>query len=68
MTNTTLLRNCIERSGYKLQFLADKIGISRFTLLNKIENHTEFKLSEVTKLQELLSLSNDEREEIFFGN
>lgn len=28
MTNTELLREKIEQSGYKLRFIADKIGIT----------------------------------------
>jgi hypothetical protein len=68
MTNTTLLRKRIEDSGLKLQFIADKMGISRFALLQKIENRTEFRVSEVAALCILLDIKTmTEKERIFFA-
>ena len=42
MTNTELLREKIDQSGYKLRFIAKKIGITYQGLLNKINNRSEW--------------------------
>jgi hypothetical protein len=67
MTNTELLREKIDQSGYKLQFIAEKIGITYQGLLNKINNRSEFRASEIQVLYDLLSLTEDERVSIFFA-
>lgn len=67
MTNTELLREKINQSGYKLQFIAEKIGITYQGLLNKINNRSEFRASEIQVLYDLLSLTEDERVSIFFA-
>lgn len=66
MTDTKLLRDKIEQSGYKLRFIANKIGITYQGLLKKINNETEFKASEIQALYILLNLNEQEREAIFF--
>ena len=69
MTNTNLLRQKIDESGLKLQFIAEQVGISRFALLQKIENRTEFRVSEVATLCKLLGIKTmTERERIFFAD
>ena len=47
MTNTELLREKIDQSGYKLRFIAKKIGITYQGLLNKINNRSEFRANEM---------------------
>lgn len=66
MTDTKLLRDKIEQSGFKLRFIANKIGITYQGLLKKINNETEFKASEIQALYILLNLNEQEREAIFF--
>lgn len=66
MTNTKLLREKIDLSGYKLRFIAQKLGITYASLLNKINNESEFKASEIMGLCSLLGLTNEDRELIFF--
>lgn len=69
MTNTNLLRQKIDESGLKLQFIADRLGISRFALYQKLENQTEFRVSEVATLCKLLGIKTmTERERIFFAD
>lgn len=69
MTNTELLRVKIEESGLKYDYLAKKLGITRFALANKINNRNEFKASEIPKLcAELNIKSSKERDAIFFNN
>lgn len=57
----------IDKSGYKLRFIASKLGITYQGFLRKINNETEFKASEIQGLKELLNLTDKERDEIFFA-
>lgn len=66
MTNTKFLRNKIDESGYKLRFIAKRLGITYQGFLKKINNETEFKASEIQILFELLHLTEAERDAIFF--
>ncbi|MEY8317718.1 helix-turn-helix transcriptional regulator [Oscillospiraceae bacterium 50-58] len=67
MTNTQLLREKMEQSGYKLRFIAAKLGITYQGFLNKVENKTEFTASEIHILFDLLNMSEAERNSIFFA-
>ena len=66
MTDTELLREKIKQSGYKIQFIAKKLGISYQGLLNKINNKSEFRAKEIQVLHDLVNLTEDERVAIFF--
>lgn len=66
MTDTARLRACIEAKGLKLKYVAKVLGISGYSLSMKIENDSEFKVSEVDALANLLGLSLVEKDEIFF--
>lgn len=68
MTNTELLREKIENSGYKLQFIAKSLGLTYQGLLNKINNRSEFRASEIQALYNLLGLTEKERVAIFFAH
>lgn len=68
MFNSKLLKKTIEESGYKLRFIAEKLGVTYQALLNKTNGFSEFKNSEINALCVLLRLSNDKRDEIFFAN
>ena len=50
LTDTKALRDRILLSGLKYKAIAEQIGITPYTLQLKIENDTEFKVSEVDKL------------------
>lgn len=65
MTDTELLRSKIEQSGYKLRFIAEKLGITYQGLLNKINNRSEFRAKEIQTLHTLLSLTEEDRVAIF---
>ncbi len=67
MTDTELLRKQIDQSGYKMSFIAQKLNLSYQGLLNKINNKSEFKASEIQVLSSLLSLSDSEKAAIFFA-
>lgn len=68
MTNTPLLEQYIEKSGYKKSFIAQQLGITAYAFALKINNKSEFKASEITILCKLLKISAKDREAIFFAN
>jgi hypothetical protein len=67
MTDTKLLRNCIEESGLKYNYIAKKLSLSSYGLKLKIENDNEFKASEIMKICEILNLDMKTRDNIFFA-
>lgn len=67
MTDTVLLREKMDQSGYKLRFIAEKVGLTYQGLLNKLNNIREFKASEIKALSDLLNLTEAERTAIFFS-
>lgn len=66
MTNTELLKKKILESGYRIEFVAEKCGLTPQGFLNKRNNETEFKASEILALKTLLGLTDDETNDIFF--
>ena len=66
MTDIEKLNNAIKESGYRVQFLAEKLNLSNQGFLNKRNGIHEFTTGEVSTLQELLKLSDDEMLSIFF--
>ena len=67
VTNGKLLKQIAKSKHFTLQRLAEAIGVSRQGLSNKIENRSEFKASEVSKLSDLLGLSAKQKQDIFFA-
>ena len=68
MTDSEALNKVIENSGLKLTFIARALKLSRAGFYKKLNNQTEFKASEIVKMQEILNLSNEQRDKIFFAN
>ena len=68
LINSEILCQKISDSGMTITYIANKIGISREGLYNKLNNETEFKASEIAALKKLLRLSVKERDTIFFAN
>ena len=66
MTDTALLRAKIDASGYKLRYIAAKIGLSYHGFSNKVQNKTDFTASEINGLCELLGIGTEEMKQIFF--
>lgn len=63
--NSELLQEKIQESGLKLGYISKKMNLSSYGLGKKIKNESEFKVSEMYKLCELLCLSDEERDAIF---
>ena len=68
MTDSEALNKVIENSGLKLTFIARALKLSREGFYKKLNNQTEFKASEIVKMQEILNLANEQRDKIFFAN
>ena len=54
MVNTRLLEETIRNSGMTMVAVAEKSGILRETLYNKLRGTSEFKASEITNLSKVL--------------
>lgn len=67
MTDTIKLKQAIKDSGMTIVAIAEKAGILRETLYNKINGESEFKASEISALSKVLQLSSEMRDEIFFA-
>lgn len=67
MTNGKLLKEIDKAKQVTLQELAEALGLTRQGLSKKIENRSEFRVSEVSKLSEILGLSEQQKQEIFFA-
>jgi hypothetical protein len=67
MVNTEVLREHLNRSGYKLRYVAARIGLTYQGFLQKLKGKTEFLISEAQLLSEILGLSGAEKEAIFLG-
>ena len=61
-----MLDERIEESGYKKNAIARLLGITPASLNNKINNKTEFNVSEYMKIEKILNLTSDESRRIFF--
>lgn len=67
MTNTQMLLDCIEASGLKRNYIARMLGITTYSLAQKIHNIREFKASEIYTLCRVLGIKSPETiEDIFF--
>ncbi len=66
MVNLSLLEKRMKDSGMTIVAIAEKAGILRETLYNKLKGLSEFKASEITALSNVLNLSSKERDKIFF--
>lgn len=66
MVNVKLLKEKIKDTGMTISAIAEKAGISRATLYNKMKNGN-FCASEISSLTKVLCLSKKERDEIFLS-
>lgn len=69
MTNSSLLEDKIQHSGFFKGWIMKQLGIKSYaTLRAKIKNQSEFTASEIDKLCDILNLNKSQREAIFFAN
>lgn len=67
MTDTKALRTAIKASGLTYKAIAQALGIAAYTLQMKIDNATEFKVSEVEKISQMLGFTMEQKDAIFFA-
>lgn len=60
-TNSNLLRGKIAEKGYTQREIAGLIGISYQSFSDKINNKSNFKVSEIIKLCDILDISDKDR-------
>lgn len=65
MPNIEMLRSKMDESGMTVKAIAEKSGILRETLYNRLKGSGEFTASEIVALSNALHLSANERDEIF---
>lgn len=66
--NESLLAKCIENSKLTKSAIAEGLGLTRQGLHNKLTGLREFKGSEIKKLIQMLDLSEQEQQAIFFAD
>lgn len=66
MVDMKALTDKINDSGMSFKAVAEKSGMLRETLYNRLKGLGEFKASEISSLQATLHLTTNERDEIFF--
>ena len=65
MTDIELLLSKIRQSGMTMVAIAEKSGIDRATLYNRIKGKGEFTASEIVSLSQVLHLNKPDRDKIF---
>lgn len=63
--DSALLEDYIEKSGYKIGFITEQLGISRQAFDQKMKNRNKFRASEVYVLCDLLKISPEDKPKIF---
>lgn len=67
MVNIDKLKYLIEDSGMTMTAIADKSGILRATLYNRLNGVGEFTAPEIVSLTNVLHMTTEERDEIFLS-
>lgn len=64
--NKNKLKALIDASGLSRRYIAERIGISYRSYLNRENGKTEFRSNEISILKDLLGLSKQETADLFF--
>ena len=67
MTDKNLLYYFVKRAGFKNKDIAEAIGITPSGYTLKISNKSDFRQSEIKTICDLLSLTVEERDRVFFA-
>lgn len=65
MSQIEELKRTMDESGMTMKAIAEKSGILRETLYNRLNGKGEFTASEIVALSRVLNLSNKQRDHIF---
>lgn len=64
--DTELLNSYIEKSGLKINYITEKLGISQTAFNKKRAGKTPFRGAEIYVLQDLCGISNEDSMKIFY--
>lgn len=67
MVQTEELKKRMIASGLKTNYICEQMGITRQSLDMKINNKRPFRVSEIYVACDLLKLSNEEKQSIFYA-
>lgn len=67
MTNVNLLKEKIKESGLKHKYIAERLGMTPQGLYKKLSDSSDWFFSQVMVMKELLRLSDDEVNKIFYA-
>lgn len=67
MVNSLFLKYIMQKKGDTVEELAEHLNITRATLSAKINNKTEFKLSEIVGISRRYELTDNQIREVFTG-
>lgn len=67
MVNKEMLLSAIDEAGVKKTAVSKKIGVSHQCFLNKINNLSDFKASEISIIIAFLGLTKEQVDSIFFA-
>lgn len=66
MTDSNALMEAIDNSGLKKNAIAEKLGLTPYGFMRKVNGFNDFKVSEMETLCEILGLKAAQRQRIFF--
>jgi len=67
VTDLEALKAVVDDSGMTMVAIAEKSGMVRATLYNKLAGKGEFLASEIAALASVLHMTNEQRDQIFFA-
>lgn len=67
MTDKNLLYYFVKRAGFKNKDIAEAIGITSAGYTLKITNKSDFRQREIKKICDMLKLTVEERDRVFFA-
>ena len=67
MVNTQLLDEKIKESGFRIEHIVNTVGLSRNGFDKKRKGINPFRVAEIYVLCDLLHISEDEKQQIFFA-
>lgn len=68
MTDTLVLQSCIKKSGLKIGFIANQLGLTYAGFSKKVRGEHEFTASEIHTLRGILGLNDQDVFAIFFAD
>lgn len=67
MTDVERLKNIIDKKGLRMSWIAEKMGVTRQCLNNKMMGHADFSRTQIAQIAEILGLNKTEIVEIFLN-